>query len=32
MDFALPTKKINKKMVAEFSLICYKNMTESYIS
>ena len=29
LDFVLPTKKINEKMVAKFSLICYKKMVES---
>ena len=30
--FCFTNKKVNKKIAAEFSLICYKNMSESYIS
>ena len=31
LDFVSPTKK-SIKIVAEFSLTCYRNMAESYIS
>ena len=32
LDFVLPTRKSLRKMVAEFSLICYKDMAESIIN
>ena len=32
LDFVLPTRKSLRKMVAEFSLICYKDMAESIVN
>ena len=32
LDFVLPTRKSARKMVAEFSLICYKDMAESIVN
>ena len=31
-DFVLPTRKSIRKMVAEFSLSCYKDMAESLVN
>ena len=30
LDFVLPTRKSVRKMVAEFPLTCYKDMTENF--
>ena len=32
LDFVLPTRKSVRKMVAEFSLICYKDIAESIVN
>ena len=32
LDFVLPTRKSIRRMVAKFSLICYKDMPESTVN